>query len=98
MGSIFLRNQHLGVRALLGEISYNDGMKIAILGAGASGLYSAILIKRSLPKAEVTVYEKENKLGKKLYATGNGHCNVLNSSLSASDYNDPAFRRGFKGR
>ncbi len=91
MGSIFLRNQHLGVRALLGEISYNDGMKIAILGAGASGLYSAILIKRSLPKAEVTVYEKENKLGKKLYATGNGHCNVLNSSLSASDYNDPAF-------
>ena len=66
-------------------------MKIAILGAGASGLYSAILIKRSLPKAEVTVYEKENKLGKKLYATGNGHCNVLNSSLSASDYNDPAF-------
>ncbi len=81
----------MGAQALLGEISYNDGMKIAILGAGASGLYSAILIQRLLPHAEITVFEKETKLGKKLYATGNGHCNVLNRSLLPEAYNDPSF-------
>lgn len=64
-------------------------MRIAILGGGASGLYSAILLKKKHPKDEVVVFEKETKIARKLYATGNGHCNLLNASLSPLAFNDP---------
>lgn len=33
-------------------------MKVGIVGGGPSGLYSAILLKKALPKAEITVVEK----------------------------------------
>ena len=33
-------------------------MKIAIIGGGPAGLYSAILLKKQRPEAEVTVYER----------------------------------------
>ncbi len=33
-------------------------MKIAIIGGGPAGLYSAILLKKQRPKAEITVYER----------------------------------------
>src|ERR1700754_4336356 len=33
-------------------------MKIAIIGGGPAGLYSAILLKKQRPQAEVTVYER----------------------------------------
>lgn len=33
-------------------------MKIAIIGGGPAGLYSAILLKKQRPQAEITVYER----------------------------------------
>src|SRR3954463_8446130 len=33
-------------------------MKIAIIGGGPAGLYSAILLKKQRPAAEITVYER----------------------------------------
>ena len=33
-------------------------MKIAIIGGGPAGLYSAILLKKQRPEAEITVYER----------------------------------------
>ena len=33
-------------------------MKIAIIGGGSAGLYSAILLKKQRPQADVTVYER----------------------------------------
>ncbi len=50
-------------------------MNIAIIGAGASGLAAAVA---AAPNASVCVYEKKNMAGKKLLATGNGKCNLLN--------------------
>jgi predicted Rossmann fold flavoprotein len=73
-------------------------MRIAIIGGGASGLYSAIALKKKHPEAEVSVFEKEAKLGRKLYATGNGHCNLLNASLKPEDYNHPVEVEGFLHR
>src|SRR5574344_780588 len=64
-------------------------MRIAIIGGGASGLYSAILLKKKDPAAEIVVFEKEAKIGRKLYATGNGHCNLLNAGITPQAFNDP---------
>lgn len=69
-------------------------MRIGILGAGASGLYSAILLKQKHPEADVVVFEKEEKIGRKLYATGNGHCNLLNQRLAPEDYSHPQWIAG----
>ena len=49
---------------------------VVIIGAGASGLVSAIVSARRGKK--VLILEKNNKVGKKLLATGNGKCNITN--------------------
>lgn len=59
-------------------------IKIAIIGAGASGLFSSILL--SSRNFEVTIFEKNNKVGKKLLATGNGRCNITNQKISLSNF------------
>ena len=69
-------------------------MKIGIIGSGPSGLYLSIFLKIKHPESEVVVFEKESKLSKKLYATGNGHCNLLNRHLTKDKYNHPEFMAG----
>ena len=49
---------------------------VLIIGAGASGLVTAIVSARRGKK--VLILEKNNKVGKKLLATGNGKCNITN--------------------
>jgi NADPH-dependent 2,4-dienoyl-CoA reductase/sulfur reductase-like enzyme len=50
---------------------------IIIIGGGASGLAAACAIaRRGIP---AILIEKNDKLGKKLLATGNGRCNVWNT-------------------
>lgn len=51
-------------------------MKVAVIGGGAAGLMAA----RSAAEngAEVTIFEKNEKCGKKIYITGKGRCNVTN--------------------
>ncbi len=58
--------------------------KIAIIGAGASGLITSILLARN--NFNVTIYEKNNKVGKKLLATGNGRCNITNTTISLNNF------------
>ena len=54
-------------------------MKIGIIGGGASGVFAAIRIKELHPNYDVVIFERNNKLLKKIYATGNGRCNFANS-------------------
>ena len=68
-------------------------MKVAILGSGAAGLYTAILLKRANPSYEIHVFDKEEKLAKKVFATGNGHCNLLNKKLLPNKFNNPVFMK-----
>lgn len=56
-------------------------LKIAIIGAGASGLMSAINIKRECSDIDVTVFDSNSRVGKKLITTGNGRCNITNKCL-----------------
>lgn len=64
---------------------------IAIIGAGASGLMAALSAARA--GASVTLYEHNAAVGKKILASGNGRCNIINTTASADDYagNDPHF-------
>ncbi|MDW5298547.1 MAG: NAD(P)/FAD-dependent oxidoreductase [Sedimentibacter sp.] len=59
-------------------------MKIAVIGGGASGLVAGIAAARN--GAEVIIYEKMNKVGKKILATGNGRCNYTNMYMSMDRY------------
>lgn len=62
---------------------------IVVIGGGASGLLSAIIAKRN--HAQVTLIERNPKLGKKILATGNGRCNYTNQQTHAEHYNHPDF-------
>ena len=53
-------------------------MKVVVIGGGAAGMMAAW--RAGSLGADVTVYEKNEKLGKKLFITGKGRCNVTNSS------------------
>ena len=61
----------------------------AIIGGGASGIVAAISAKRAGKTA--VICDHMPMLGKKILASGNGRCNLLNEHLETSDYN-PASR------
>lgn len=51
---------------------------IAVIGAGPAGLMSAIIAKSY--GADVVLFEKNDKIGKKLFITGKGRCNLTNNT------------------
>lgn len=67
--------------------------KLAVIGGGAAGMLASVFAARA--GAEVHVYEKNEKLGKKLYITGKGRCNLTNAcdmeELLASVKSNPKF-------
>ena len=58
--------------------------KVVIIGAGASGLITAIYAKRN--GNDVILIEKNEICGRKILATGNGRCNYWNKDQSLSHY------------
>ena len=60
--------------------------KLAIIGAGASGLCAAIEAKKANPNIDITIFERMQKSGKKILATGNGRCNFTNADLSLNHF------------
>lgn len=63
-------------------------MNVAIIGGGVSGVIAGINLKYNNPLLNVTIYEQNNKLLKKLLKTGNGKCNISNKDISSEKYND----------
>ena len=65
-------------------------MVVGVIGGGASGMMAALRASRA---ADVILYERQARLGRKLMATGNGRCNLSNRAASAAHYHggDPGF-------
>ena len=57
-------------------------MKVAVIGGGAAGFFSAISVKNHNPNSEVTIFEKSPKTLAKVLISGGGRCNVTNSEPS----------------
>lgn len=63
--------------------------RVFIIGGGAGGLTAAIAAARA--GADVTIWEKANRVGKKILKTGNGRCNLSNHNVRPDAYNHPDF-------
>ncbi len=62
----------------------SDRNKIGIIGGGAAGMMAAITAARH--GADVTIFERNDRMGKKILATGNGKCNFTNLAMDKSCY------------
>lgn len=51
--------------------------KVIVVGAGAAGMMAAYFAAKN--KNKVTLIEKNEKTGKKIYITGKGRCNITNA-------------------
>jgi predicted Rossmann fold flavoprotein len=65
-------------------LGYNRPMKIAVIGAGASGMLAAL--QAAWNGAAVTLFERNAAVGRKLLVTGSGHCNLTNDAVEAARY------------
>lgn len=67
--------------------------KIIIIGGGAAGMMAAIATAQN--GCHVDLFEKNEKLGKKIYITGKGRCNVTNASDMETMLNQVVTNRKF---
>lgn len=67
--------------------------RVVIIGGGAAGMMAAIIAARNGHK--VTLLEQNERLGKKLFITGKGRCNITNAgdmdNLFANVVSNPKF-------
>ena len=65
--------------------------RIIVIGGGAAGMMAALAAKAH--GSEVLILERNDRVGKKLLATGNGRCNYTNINLNINNYhgNNPKF-------
>jgi hypothetical protein len=59
-------------------------MNIAVIGAGASGIFAALHAAKN--GSDVTLFERNPAIGRKLLVTGSGRCNITNDAAAASAY------------
>lgn len=57
----------------------NKNFRIAVIGGGAAGFFSALSAKEHFPDATVTIYEKAAKVLAKVKVSGGGRCNVTHA-------------------
>jgi len=57
--------------------------KSAVIGGGASGLIAAYFASEN---CDVTIFEKQKKIGRKILVTGNGRCNISNRNIDKVRY------------
>lgn len=58
--------------------------KIAVVGGGAAGMMAAVQAAKAGARADL--YERNDRVGKKLLSTGNGKCNFSNRNMNRDAY------------
>ncbi len=58
--------------------------RIIVIGGGAAGMMAALSAKKN--GGNVLILEKNDRVGKKILATGNGRCNYTNKYLNIKNY------------
>ncbi|ACV61732.1 HI0933 family protein [Desulfofarcimen acetoxidans DSM 771] len=65
-------------------MSFNHPTTVLVIGGGAAGIMAAITAARE--GAAATILEKNERIGRKILATGNGRCNLTNTDLHLKHY------------
>ena len=67
---------------------------VIVIGGGASGILAALTAAEN-PNNRVLLLERQQRIGRKLLATGNGRCNLTNTAAAPENYHgeDPDFVR-----
>ena len=68
--------------------------RAAIVGGGFSGLVAAAVLSGICGGENILLLEKNERVGKKILATGNGRCNLTNRDLSLRHYHSVAGASG----
>lgn len=71
----------------------NNFAHVAIIGGGAAGLACAAVCAQRDKNRKIIIIEKEQRVGKKLLATGNGRCNLTNLNALPNNYHG-SFQKG----
>ena len=58
---------------------------VVIIGGGASGMMAALTAAEDGSR-RVVLLERQQRVGRKLLATGNGRCNLTNTGAAAENY------------
>ena len=70
---------------------------LAIVGGGAAGLTAAVkagLVAREAGQPlRIDIYERDDRVGRTILATGNGRCNFTNERIDLWRYHNDAFVR-----
>ena len=68
--------------------------KVIVVGAGASGLMAAGTAAKN--GNDVILFERNDKVGRKIMITGKGRCNVTNN-CSKDEFFKQVFRKRYNG-
>ena len=66
--------------------SFPSSCDVAIVGAGAAGLATAIFSATRLPGRTIALLDGAARIGAKILVSGGSRCNVTNRQVSAADY------------
>lgn len=70
-------------------------LKIGIIGGGATGLFCAYKLCELMPFIpDITIFERFEKVGRKIMMSGNSRGNLTNIHVDKSKYNHPPFMEG----
>ncbi|TVQ04729.1 MAG: NAD(P)/FAD-dependent oxidoreductase [Balneolaceae bacterium] len=76
-------------------MSSNKRIKVAVIGAGAAGFFTAVNAAGMSDKLDVTIFEKSKNLLSKVRISGGGRCNVTNHCFDPVELSK-AYPRGGK--